>query len=192
MIGKKWVIKVYSLCLFCLAISYLSWADGIYVYKDKNGILHFTNMSPMSPSYHNYQEFEDWTKARFFNSIGPRYQLSNGFIKKIAERYDVSPALTKAIIKVESNFNHLAVSKSGAQGLMQLMPETAEDLGVWYPFSPEENIEGGVRYLKMLLSEFKGDLSAALAAYFIGPNAFLETGHTPKTEKYVQKVLHLS
>lgn len=85
--------------------------------------------------------------------------------ERAAERYGVSPALVKAVIKAESNFNPTVVSHAGAQGLMQLMPGTARDLGVSDPFDAEQNVMGGTRYLKQLLSKYDGDLDKTLAAY---------------------------
>jgi len=89
-------------------------------------------------------------------------------IQRVAKSYDVDPALVRAIIMAESSYNPRAVSKKGAKGLMQLMPKTAEYLGVEDSFNPEHNIDGGVRYFKELLDQFKGDVKLALAAYNAG------------------------
>jgi soluble lytic murein transglycosylase-like protein len=88
---------------------------------------------------------------------------------RAAERYGVDPALVKAVIKAESDFDPSVESRAGAQGLMQLMPGTARDLGVSDPFDPEQNVMGGTRYLKQLLSKYDGDLDKTLAAYNWGP-----------------------
>jgi soluble lytic murein transglycosylase-like protein len=104
----------------------------------------------------------------------------------------VDPALIKAVIKAESNFNHRAVSKKGARGLMQLMPATASSLHVQDSFHPESNIEGGVRYLRYLLNYFSGNLHLALAAYNAGENAVIRYGGIPpypETQIYVRRVL---
>lgn len=89
-------------------------------------------------------------------------------ILEAASRYEVDPALVKAIILAESEYNPHAISKKGARGLMQLMPRTAQDLGVEDIFDPEHNINGGVKYFKRLLDRFDGDLKLALAAYNAG------------------------
>jgi hypothetical protein len=112
-------------------------------------------------------------------------------IVRTAHSYDVDPALVKAVVATESNFEPRAVSRVGAQGLMQLMPATALAMGVRRPFAPRENIRGGVRYLRKLLDRFD-DLDHALAAYNAGPDAVTRYGGIPpypETEAYVTKVL---
>lgn len=113
-------------------------------------------------------------------------------IRRIGQRYSVDPPLIKAIIHTESDFNSRAVSRKGAQGLMQLMPETARELRVRNPFDPLENIEGGTRYLRKLLDNFGNNLVLSLAAYNAGPGLVERTGGVPaidETRNYVNKVL---
>lgn len=112
-------------------------------------------------------------------------------IREVANKYGVDFALVKSVIKAESGGNPLARSKAGALGLMQLMPSTARSLGVKNPLDPVQNIEGGTKYLKKMINEFK-DIKLALAAYNAGPGAVRRYGGIPpykETQRYVVKVL---
>ncbi len=114
-------------------------------------------------------------------------------IVRTAHRFSVDPALVKAVVAAESNFEPHAVSHAGAQGLMQLMPATAKEMGVNKPFKPSENLKGGVRYLRMMLDRF-GEVPQAVAAYNAGPHAVDQYGGIPpypETQQYVQRVLNL-
>ena len=113
-------------------------------------------------------------------------------IASASERFAVDPALIRAVIKAESNFNAQAVSPKGAQGLMQIMPLTANELGVVDAFDPDENIHGGVKYLRYLLDVFREDYSLALAAYNAGPSRVASKNGIPaiaETQQYVKRVL---
>jgi soluble lytic murein transglycosylase-like protein len=113
-------------------------------------------------------------------------------IKEAADRYGVSEELIAAVIEAESQFNPRAVSRRGAQGLMQLMPRTAATLGVEDPFSPRENIHGGVRHLRSLMDRFDNNVPLALAAYNAGHVAVLHYGGIPpypQTRAYVRRIL---
>lgn len=127
------------------------------------------------------------------SSYGTTASLAyENFIQGAGYRFSVDPDLIKAIIRVESDFNRYAVSKVGAQGLMQLMPGTAKDLNVSDPFDPMENIYGGTQYVRDLLKMFDGDVNLALAAYNAGPtNVKKYNGipQFPETIRYVKKVL---
>ena len=123
---------------------------------------------------------------------GADFERYNTVIWKAAERYQVDYALVKAVIKTESNFNPQAVSRAGAKGLMQLMPGTADALGVDNSFHPEDNIQGGVRHLRYLLDRFQGDLPLTLAAYNAGEKVVLRCNGIPpyrETRKYIKQVL---
>ena len=116
-------------------------------------------------------------------------------INKAAAMYRLSPRLLHAVIKAESNFQVTAVSAAGAQGLMQLMPGTASDLGVEDPFDIEQNIDGGARYLRKMLDKFNGNSRLALAAYNAGPGKVIQHRGIPpyrETQQYVERVLRLS
>ncbi len=109
-----------------------------------------------------------------------------------ATRYDLDQGLVHAVIRAESNWDSTAISSAGATGLMQLMPETAADLGVTNPFDPAQNIDGGVRYLRQMLERYDGDLPTALAAYNAGPTAVDKHGGIPpyeETQNYIQKIM---
>lgn len=116
----------------------------------------------------------------------------DSFIRVISKRYGVDFHLVKAVIKAESKFDHLAVSPRGAMGLMQVTQVTADQVGISDPFDPEENIEGGVRYLKWLLKIFDNDVKLALAAYNAGPTTVKRYRGIPpyaETRAYLKKVL---
>ena len=116
-------------------------------------------------------------------------------IQQAAAKYNLSPGLIRSVIRAESNFQADAVSSAGAKGLMQLMPETAKELGVTNPFDIQQNIDGGSRYLRQLLDRFGGDLKLALAAYNAGPGAVEQyNGNVPyaETRQYVKRVLRFA
>jgi soluble lytic murein transglycosylase-like protein len=118
-----------------------------------------------------------------------------GSIQKAAASYNLSPNLIRGVIRAESNFQADAVSSAGARGLMQLMPETAVELGVTKPFDIQQNIDGGSRYLRQMLDRFGGNLKLALAAYNAGPGAVEKyEGRVPyaETQEYVKRVLRYS
>jgi soluble lytic murein transglycosylase-like protein len=116
----------------------------------------------------------------------------NDSIKTAAQKYGLPQTLIRSVIKAESNFDVQAVSPAGAQGLMQLMPDTAKELGVKDAFDVESNVDGGSRYLKQMLNQFNGDIKLALAAYNAGPGTVKKYGQIPpfrETQAYVQRVL---
>lgn len=115
-------------------------------------------------------------------------------IEQAAARHNVDPNLVRAVVKVESNFNPNAVSRKGAMGLMQLMPQTARQLHVTNPFDPEQNVDAGVRHLKKLMESYGGDLRLTLAAYNAGSGAVARSAGVPRfaeTRSYVRRITNL-
>jgi soluble lytic murein transglycosylase-like protein len=156
----------------------------IYRYVDENGVIHFSNV-PTNCRYRLYQRETKLDYKAYFD----RY---DSIIKDASRKHGVDSYLVKAVIRAESDFDKDAVSKAGAQGLMQLMPETAEKLAVKDCFDPGENIHGGVRYLKRQLQNFKNDVPLALAAYNAGENVVRKYGRIPpyeETQTFVARVL---
>ncbi|HDZ91589.1 MAG: transglycosylase SLT domain-containing protein [Deltaproteobacteria bacterium] len=172
------LILVFSFFTFNTA-----WAD-IYRYVDKNGVWHFTNVN-------TDKRYRIFAKSRRKNSTKFLTDYSD-IIRQASRRFNVDPHFIRAIVKVESAFDHRAVSSAGAKGLMQLMPETADEMKVKDPFNPEENIFGGTRYLSLLLRRFNNDKVLALAAYNAGPEAvesYKGVPPFPETRAFVKKVM---
>jgi hypothetical protein len=187
-VKRRWFFIPLTLMIlgeFLACEANLTWAD-VYQYVDPSGVTHFTNV----PTDDRYSLF--FREEREFLSKGDFYRFDH-IISQAAEKYGIDFELIKAVIKVESNFDSLAVSKKGARGLMQLMPNTAKELLVQDSFDPLENIDAGVRYLKKLLGRFKGKLNLALAAYNAGGDAVSKNeGRIPpyeETTNYVRKVI---
>lgn len=179
---------IFCAVTFCglLFLHSIAGAD-IYRYVDANGTIHFTN-TPTTPRYQLFKKSKTKKSIAAINTA--RY---DHLIKEISNRYSINPALVKAVIKAESNFDPYAVSKKGARGLMQLMPETMKHFQVYNPFHPRDNINGGVKFLKQLLERFNHDLSLSLAAYNAGPNVVEQYEAIPpyeETRHYVKKVLN--
>ena len=127
-------------------------------------------------------------------SIGKKlkhFTRYNSTIKRAAKKYNLDQRLVSAVVEVESQFNPMALSSSGAMGLMQLIPSTANQLGVENPFNPEQNIEGGTKYLRYLVERFNGNITHAIAAYNSGPLNVEKYGAVPpfkETKRYIQKI----
>lgn len=167
----------------------------IYRYEDPDGTLHFTD----APTDKRFKVFmRDIKKDRKLRTAFklPGYARNPAefepIINSCSREFGVDSSLVKAVIHAESGYNPSAVSPKGAQGLMQLMPKTAQGLKVSDCFNPSDNIRGGVRYLRFLLDAFKGDESLALAAYNSGMGSVAKYGGIPpfkETQTYVAKVL---
>lgn len=163
---------------------------AVYRYVDERGVVHLTD-SPTDSRYEAVPQPDPPDppeRSRARPSSGRRY---DAFVELVAKREEVPPALLKAVIAAESNFDPRAVSPKGAVGLMQLMPATADALGVSDPLLVLENVAAGARYLRQLLSRY-GEWSLALAAYNAGPTAVDRYGGVPpfpETREYVRRVL---
>ena len=186
---KKLFICILSISLVVSVVCFPFPARAdIYRYIDKDGTLHFTNL----PTTHRYKLFKRGRGAIRKSSGPTRYDR---LIREISQKHGMNPALVKAVIKAESDFNPRAVSKKGARGLMQLMPKTMEDLKVYDPFQPRDNIDGGVRHLKKLFKRFDNSLPLSLAAYNAGAKAVEKYDDVPpyqETQQYIKRVLRFS
>ena len=158
----------------------------VYVYKDKQGVLTFTNV----PTHQGFRRVLSESNGQF-----EPLSFANGYehlIQSASDRHLIDADLIRAVIKVESDFNSSARSNKGAMGLMQLMPETARLHNVISVYDPSDNIDGGVRHLKLLLGRYQGDLELSLAAYNAGVKAVEKYGGIPpflETKDYVRRVL---
>ncbi len=167
----------------------------IYAFTDEKGIRHFTNIPGLDRRYKMIRK-EGPTAPRAAIAYMPseaeirRYQ---SMVALASKTHGVDDALVHAVISAESNYNPRAVSRAGAQGIMQLMPDTARRYGVANSMDPKQNIDGGVKYLKDLLAMFNGNLSLAVAGYNAGENAVIRYGNKippyPETESYVPRVM---
>ncbi len=160
----------------------------IYKFEDEDGVIHISNV-PTDERYRLWWK-EATPEQRRYAMKSPLFE---SHILKAADKHRVESDLIKAVIKAESDFNHRAVSRKGARGLMQLMPGTAYRYRVNDSFDPWSNIEGGVRYLRYLLDLYNGDLELTLAAYNAGEAAVAKYNNRippyQETRTYVQRVL---
>jgi hypothetical protein len=164
-------------------------ADQIVVILDEHGHKVFVNTGdpPKRPGLRS-------AGYRPTRELPPPAPEIKSLVEKTANRFQVDPQLVDAVIQVESEYNPRAVSRSGAMGLMQLIPATATRLGVSNPFDPKQNIEAGVSHLKYLLNLFGGDVALSLAAYNSGVHSVERYGGIPsfeETKHYVHKVWNL-
>jgi soluble lytic murein transglycosylase len=156
----------------------------IFKYIDEKGVPRFTNIKK-DTRYKLYIKVKNEDPEVFMNKYG-------SLINQASRQFNLKPSLVKAVIMVESGFDPKAVSKKGAQGLMQLMPKTAVDMAIDDPHNPEENIFGGTRYLSKLMERFKNDVKLALAAYNAGPERVEKYNGVPpfpETERFIKKVM---
>ena len=173
-------------------------AIKIYKYRNPSGVQSYSDRAPMGINYEMVQFscFACNPKSKVdWNNTPLQLNAFETAINTSAEKYRVDPALVRAVIHAESAFRPGARSKKGALGLMQLMPGTAKDMGVTNALVPEDNIQGGVRYLAWLLEENHGNTMLATAAYNAGPGAVKRHNGIPpyeETQTYVKrvKILH--
>ncbi len=179
----------------------------IYQFTDENGVVHFSNVSVgTAKKYRKIKSadaaYRQQSTAARRSSAPSRTPISSSnipsayvdIINTACTRHNIDPALVHAIVKVESDFNPYALSRKGAMGLMQLMPQTAVNMKVGNSFNPNENIDGGVKYLRYLIDRYEGNLSLALAAYNSGETAVKKWGTVPpyrETQNYVHRILKI-
>ena len=164
-------------------------SPDIYRYKDENGVWHFTNIKS-SNRYELYLRRTPKKAPKYVNKTN--LNKYDKIILLASRQFQVDSSLIKAIIRAESGFDHRAVSSKGAQGLMQLMPDTAGEMNVKDPFDPKENILGGTRYLSVLLKRFENNKTLALAAYNAGPEEVASRKGIPpfpETRTFVKRVM---
>ncbi len=182
--------------IFLFFLNCIAWGQKICI-KEIDGEKVYTNLcvtktkavSLNKSSYKiNNQSYKNLPREL---SIFSREELEK-IVEEKAKIYGIDAKLIKEIIKEESNWNVYAVSPKGAMGIMQLMPSTALLLGVKNPFDPQENIDGGIRYIKYLLDKFQGNINLALAAYNAGPNLVESLGRVPKITETIQYVANIT
>jgi soluble lytic murein transglycosylase-like protein len=173
----------------------------IYVYTDEDGVMHITNQPDGSRAWQRYMETADPEIRRPREGVVPvaahdsnpdRYSRYDAYILEAALLYQMPEAFIRAVIKVESDYDPNVVSWAGAQGLMQLMPQTAARMEVTDSFDPRQNILGGTRYLRYLANLFQGDLVLTIAGYHAGEGAVLRYQGVPPystTHGYIRRVI---
>ena len=182
---KRSLILLSGSLLILVAATSLLAEDKIQAFVNTSGRVVFTNLvdnapGPVSPVIPT----SDLLVSEMPPSLRP-------IVDNVSQTHGVDPALVRAVIKTESNFNRFAVSPKGALGLMQLIPATGRRYGVQDFFDPQQNVDGGVRYLKFLLEKFNGNIDLALAGYNAGENLVQRLGRIPaipETTNYVRKI----
>lgn len=191
-----------AILLSLLCAPAVAQAGGIYKYVEKDGTIVYTNVPPKGAGRSARRvegEFRPAPSpaapARVTTSSAKALTTYDDYIEEAALKYRIPASLVRAVMHAESAFDPNAVSVVGASGLMQLMPKTAQEMFVKDIFDARENIEGGVRYLRVLANEFEGDMVKMVAAYNAGPDAVKKyNGQVPpyaETQAYVRKVLSL-
>jgi len=186
-------------CCTCLALgaSEAFAGERLYRYTDEDGVTVISNVPPSQPKK-ALRVKQDGALTKITAPLeflpSPGTSEYDAHIEEACALYRIPPALVRAVMATESNFNFRAVSPKGAMGLMQLMPGTAEEMFVNDAFDPRQNIHGGVRYLRLLANRFDGDMVRIIAAYNAGPEAVKRADGIPQiaeTQEYVKRVLRL-
>ncbi|EYF00418.1 lytic transglycosylase domain-containing protein [Chondromyces apiculatus] len=184
---------------FCLSLCPGRAEADIYMYTDEQGVTHFSNRAAADPKFKLYLKSPE-RRGASRGSVTPsppsdrsldRFTRYDAWIRQAATLYQIPEELIRAVIKVESDYDPRAVSHAGAQGLMQLMPQTALRMQVRDAFDPREAIFGGTRYLRVLANVFNGDLDLTVAGYNAGEGAVMRYGGIPpyeETQAYVTRV----
>ena len=187
--NRLFVTRLLCALLFLLFSPALTSHADIFQYEDEEGVLHITNV-PSNPNAKYILVMKE-KRVRFNKSID--INKYDDIITRVARENGLEVALIKAVIRAESNFNNEARSHKGAEGLMQLMPQTAAALNVKNVYHAPDNIEGGARYLRYLLNLYGGDINLALAAYNAGETAVAKYGNTVppyrETVNYIKRVM---
>lgn len=191
-------LKILMGSLILISLGFSEVRAELYKFVDEHGIVHFTNV----PTDRRFKRVGGTgssrsRRSRYGNGQAFRHVMIakyDQYTTEASKRFNIPKELIVAVMAVESNFDPNAVSSAGAQGLMQLMPETAAQMGVDDPFDPRQSIFGGTRYLRTMANVFSGDLVLTLAAYNAGHQAVTKHMDIPpydETQRYVRRVLKL-
>jgi len=195
--------RVILAAILALLLAPAAQAGDVYSYVDSDGVAHFTN-APTDPRFRKVNRAhggaslysaDAQVRASSLPQRNAAFDRWRQKVRDAAVRYNLPEALVLAVMAVESNFDHRAVSEKGAMGLMQLMPGTAAEMFVSDAWDPDQNIDGGARYLRVLANQYRGDMVLTVAAYNAGPDAVRRAGdavpNIPETQAYVRRVVAL-
>lgn len=208
--NERPALRLLALSALLLVASAAGARADVYSYTDADGVVHFTNVKPTGPTSGKWKrvlkEAAEFGKAAAQrgncercdvvparDTSSERYSRYDEYIYEASELYKIPVPLIRAVIKIESDYDPRVVSSMGARGLMQLMPEVIDDMGVRNVHDPRENILGGTRLLRILANRFGGDIVLTIAAYHCGMGSLKKYGNTvppyKRTREYVRNVL---
>ena len=191
------IIQISTLTIATLFFQTFAHAQTIFKYEDSQGNIHFTDTPPDRAAFAEYKPKRLFVLQHKAVPVAARYydMASRGkispLIQNLSQKNDMDPFLIEAIVKAESDYDAMAISKTGAQGLMQIMPATGLDLGLQNPFDPSENLDAGIRHFKRLFTKYASNLDLALAAYNAGEMSVQKYNGIPpypETLDYIQKI----